>query len=103
MCDRLRLGLAAALTLALASSAAAQDARVLERRSRQFDVLRRDAVDALVRAQRLRFEPLDTVQAGALTVVARPSDVPPVSRAVFIAWGKLDSLYGDIAQRLAPA
>jgi len=103
MCDRLRLGLAAALTLALASSAAAQDARVLERRSRQFDVLRRDAVDALVRAQRLRFEPLDTVQAGALTVVARPSDVPPVSRAVVIAWGKLDSLYGDIAQRLAPA
>src|SRR2546422_6832514 len=99
MSDRLRWGCLVALGLAIAANAAAQDAPALERRLQKLDVLRRDATDALVRAQRARIEPLDTLKAGSLVVLARPADAALVSRATIISWGKLDTLYGDAAQR----
>lgn len=92
-----------ALGLAIATNAAAQQAPVLERRLQRLDMLQRAATDALVRAERARIEPLDTLKAGSLVVVARPADAALVSQATIVAWGKLDTLYGDAAQRIAAA
>ena len=103
MSDRLRWWCVAAVGFVIVTNAAAQDAPALERRLQTLDVLRRDASDALVRAERARIEPLDTVTAGSLVVVVRPADAALGSRATIVAWGKLDTLYGDAAQRLGVA
>jgi len=103
MSDRVRGWVFAVAAFLISTNAAAQDAPALERRLQKLDVLRRDATGALVRAQRARIEPLDTLMAGSMEVVARPADAAVVSRATIIAWGKLDSLYGDAALRAAAA
>src|SRR5882762_450832 len=103
MSDRWRSRCLVALGLAIATNAAAQEATVLEHRLQRLDMLQRAATDALVRAERARIEPLDTLKAGSLVVVARPADAALVSQATIVAWGKLDTLYGDAAQRMAAA
>ncbi|HYU29879.1 MAG TPA: hypothetical protein VEK83_12680 [Gemmatimonadales bacterium] len=101
MSDRVRGWVFAVAAFSLVTNAAAQDAPALERRLQKLDVLRHDASDALVRAEKARIEPLDTLKAGSLVVVARPADAALVSQATIIAWAKLDTLYGDAVQHMA--
>ena len=93
MCDVL---LATALLFATA-----QDPAALQRRLAQVDALRHQASVLAVRADSARREQLDTVRAGALVILTRHPDSERVRRGAAIAWGQLDSLYGDEAATLA--
>jgi hypothetical protein len=81
-------------------AASAQESAALQRRVTRLDALRHEAAAALARADSARWEALDTVRAGSLVIVTRPSDAALVRRAAELAWGSLDSLYGDAARRL---
>ena len=81
--------------------AVVQDPAVLQRRLTQVDALRRQASVAAARADSARQEQLDTIQAGALFILARHQDADRVRRGAEIAWRQIDSLYGDEAAILA--
>ncbi len=57
-----------------------------------------DLADSLANTERPPV--LDTVTAGALTILVNPTSVP-VAAAAVDAWRHLDSLYGDAAARIA--
>jgi hypothetical protein len=102
MSDRRRFWLLVGLAASgWTGTAAAQDLRVLERRIDRLAELRRDAIAARARADSARREILDTVRAGALLVLARPSDAPRVRPAAGRAWRSLDSLFGTATRHLA--
>jgi hypothetical protein len=90
----------ASLTLRSASGMA-QDPGALQRRVARLDTLRREAAAVSARADRTRWERLDTVRASGLVIVVRPADAELAQRAAEIAWASLDSLYGDAATELA--
>lgn len=94
-----RTGLACgfALALLLPHMARAQDAATLQRRLAQLAALRNDAQATTARADSASRESLDTIAAGALRVVGRPTDADLRRRAAGIAWARLDTLYGDAA------
>ena len=96
MCNIAVLG-----TLLIPATLATQEPAPLEQRMRQLEALRRTAAAAVQRAESLRRETLDTVVAGSLVVLVRPSDVRLVDVAAAVAWVRLDSLYGDAALRLS--
>jgi hypothetical protein len=88
--------LAAAMLLATT-----QDPAALQRRLAAVDALRRQAGVVAARADSARQEQLDTIQAGALIILARHQDADRVRRGAEIAWRQIDSLYGDEATILA--
>lgn len=90
------------LLLLLPQQARSQEVVALERRLRVLAELQRTAA-AAAQAESTKGEALDTFRVGALVVLGRPSDAGLILPATAIAWGRLDSLYGDAAAALAVA
>lgn len=86
-----------------ATDAAAQTAGSLERRVAQLRALHDEAVRVSARADSNRWERLDTIRAGGLTVLTRPEEAARVQRAAPLAWSSLDTLFGDEAARMLRA
>jgi hypothetical protein len=90
--------LAAAVSQPGAASAQTDGSR--ERYVARLRALQSEATRALARSDSTRWEHLDTIRAGGLTVLARSTEASLVRRAAPLAWSSLDSLYGDAASRL---
>ena len=82
-------------------AASAQESAALQRRLTRLDALRQEAARALARADSARREPLDTVRAGSLVILVRPTEAGLVRQGAGLAWASVDSLYGSEAHALA--
>ena len=91
-----------AASAVLATGAKAQATGSRERLAR-LRALHEEAVRVSARADSSRWEHLDTIRAGGLTVLTRSEEAARVRRAAPLAWSSLDSLFGDEAARMLRA